>query len=233
MIDSETIVVVGGGHNGLICANYLARGLKRSVCKILVLEARNTPGGAATTRSFGELSGESKFRVSGVAHVLHSLDPAVCKSLALETSGFNRGAAIQTISLGRDGEHLTLGASDVSGRKLTHKDKNSYAHFKKEFRSYTTALKPLMSNKPPRLKNMDRSDLKTLAKLGWQLRFGLGAASMLEFLRVGGINIYDVLNEEFEDEHLKAALAVDAVLGHNMGPRTPGYSADLSAPASG
>ena len=76
-------------------------------------------------------------------------------------------------------------------------------------------------NKPPRLKDMDFKDKITLAKLGWKLRFGLGAESMSEFLRVGGINIYDVLNDVFEDPRLKGAMAVDAVMGQHMGPRTP------------
>ena len=51
--------------------------------------------------------------------------------------------------------------------------------------------------------------------------FGLGTESMREFLRVGGINIFDVLNETFDNSQLKAAIAVDAVMGHHMGPRTP------------
>jgi phytoene dehydrogenase-like protein len=97
----------------------------------------------------------------------------------------------------------------------------AYGDFKAQFRDYARALDPLMANRPPRLKNMDGGDKLTLAKLGWKLRFGLGADAMQEFLRVGGINMYDVLNETFQDERLKGALAADAVLGHHMGPRTP------------
>jgi phytoene dehydrogenase-like protein len=78
-----------------------------------------------------------------------------------------------------------------------------------------------MMNKPPRLKDMDGKDLFTLARLGGKLRFGLGKDSMREFLRVGGINIYDVLNEVFDNPGLKGAISVDAVLGHHLGPRTP------------
>ena len=69
---------------------------------------------------------------------------------------------------------------------------------------------------------MDFPDKKALAGLGWNLRMGLGREDMYEFLRVAAINIYDVLNEAFEDERLKGALATDAVLGSAMGPRTPG-----------
>ena len=69
---------------------------------------------------------------------------------------------------------------------------------------------------------MDFADTKTLAKLGWNLRLGLGRDTMYEFLRVAAINIYDVLNENFDDDRLKGALALDAVMGHAMGPRSPG-----------
>ena len=56
----------------------------------------------------------------------------------------------------------------------------------------------------------------TLAKLGGGIRMGLGRDSMYEFLRVAAINIYDVLNEAFDDERLKAAIAVDAVMGLSL-----------------
>ena len=210
--NSQTIVIVGGGHNGLVCAAYLARAGR----KVLVLEARDILGGGASTTSFAP-----GYHVSGLAHVLHSLSPKVCKDLNLESAGLQRGIAIDTISLDRDGNHLTLGLNEVSGGGLSQDDLQAYKAFKKEFRSYAQALEPLMMNKPPRLKDMDKRDLFTLASLGWKLRFGLGTKSMREFLRVGGINIYDVLNEVFDNPLLKGALAADAVMGQHMGPRTP------------
>jgi len=221
MTNSKTIVLVGGGHNGLVCATYLAKGLGPAGYTVQVLEARDQIGGAASTRCFGQDSCKGGFRVSAVAHVLHSLDPKIGRDLNLANAGLDRGPAIETISLGRKGDHLTLSATAASGNGLSTEDIESYASFKTEFRSYAKALKPLMTNRPPRLKNMDRRDLITLTKLGWALRFGLGANSMLEFLRVGGINIYDVLNEQFDSERLKGAIAADAVIGHHMGPRTP------------
>ena len=58
------------------------------------------------------------------------------------------------------------------------------------------------------------ADKATFAKLGWTLRLGLGRETMYEFLRVVGINIYDALNETFENERLKGALATDAIAKH-------------------
>lgn len=209
---TKSAIIVGSGHNGLVCATYLAK----DGYKVQILEARDTIGGGASTRQFAD-----GYKVSGLAHILHSLNPKVCKELNLTGAGMKVGDAIDTISLDRGGRHLTLGADNVSGGNLSEEDIQAYTAFKKEFRSYAKALEPLTMNKPPRLKDMDLKDKFTLAKLGWKLRFGLGTASMREFMRVGGINIYDVLNEVFDDPQIKGAIAADAVIGHHMGPRTP------------
>ena len=209
---TKSIIIVGGGHNGLVCATYLARAGHR----VLVLEARETAGGGVSSHHFAE-----GYQVAGLAHVLHPLNPKIIKDLDLKNAGLVTGDAIDTISLGREGRHLTLGTDTVTGDGVSTDDASAYAAFKTEFRGYAKALEPLTMNKPPRLKDMDRKDKFTLGKLGWSLRFGLGAASMSEFLRVGGINIYDVLNEIFKNPQLKGAIAADAVIGHHMGPRTP------------
>ena len=212
MTEPRSILIIGGGHNGLVCATYLARAGYR----VQVLEARDAAGGGLSGHQFAE-----GYRVAGLAHVLHPLNPRIVKDLDLVNAGLVTGDAIETISLGRDGRHLTLGVEGVTGPGLSSDDAAAYADLKKEFRRYVRALEPLTMNKPPRLKDMDRKDKFTLAKLGWSLRFGLGAASMSEFLRIGGINIYDVLNETINDAQLKGAIAADAVIGHHMGPRTP------------
>ncbi len=207
-----SVIIIGGGHNGLVCASYLAR----AGYTVEVLEARRTVGGGAATTTFG-----SGFKVSGLAHVLHSLHPAITEDLRLERAGLKTGAAIDTIALDKAGKHLTLGVNDVSGDQLSPEDIVAYRDFKKEYRDYASALEPLMMNKPPRLQHMDNKDKFTLAKLGWKLRFGLGADAMSEFFRVGGINIYDVLNDVFDDQRIKGAISADAVMGQHMGPRTP------------
>jgi phytoene dehydrogenase-like protein len=211
-VNPKSAIIIGGGHNGLVCASYLAK----AGYSVEVLEARSSVGGGAATTQFGD-----GFQVSGLAHVLHSLHPTVCKDLKLAESGLDTGAVIETIALDAMGNHLTLGKNDVAGSGLSAKDIEAYSEFKQEFRDYASALEPLMMNKPPRLKNMDNKDKFTLAKLGWKLRFGLGGDAMSEFLRVGGINIYDVLNDVFDDPRIKGAIAVDAVMGQHMGPRTP------------
>ena len=92
MTKSRSAIIVGGGHNGLVCATYLAK----TGYSVQILEARNTVGGGASTRNFAD-----GFKVSGLAHILHSLNPKICKELDLIGAGLKPGSAIDTISLDR------------------------------------------------------------------------------------------------------------------------------------
>ena len=208
----NSVIIIGAGHNGLVCANYLSI----AGYKVRVLEAQNVAGGGAVTSEFA-----TGFKVSGLAHLFHGLDPQILKDIGLQSTDFELGPEVKTIALAANGNHLLIGKDSVTGEALSEEDKHAYKEFKQEYYGFAKALKPLLLNKPGRLKNMDRADKFTFAKVGWGLRFGLGVDAMREFLRVGGINIYDVLNEKIENPHLKGAISVDAVMGHHMGPRTP------------
>jgi phytoene dehydrogenase-like protein len=212
MTDPVKALIIGAGHNGLVCATFLAR----AGYAVEIIEARDCVGGAAAPRAFAD-----GFTAPGLAHVTHGFNARATKELGLPDLANGRIGSLDTVALSRNGNHLFLSADTVAGADITQADLDAYHRFKREFRRYAAALDPLMMNKPPRLKDMDFKDKVTLAKIGLKLRFGLGRRSMSEFLRVGGANIYDVLNENFDHEGLKGAIAADAVLGHHMGPRTP------------
>jgi phytoene dehydrogenase-like protein len=86
---------------------------------------------------------------------------------------------------------------------------------------FAKALVPLLAKVPPRLGTGDWRDAAALARLGWQIR-KLGRSDMRELLRIGGMNVHDLLEEHFTLPALRGALAFDAVLGTNFGPRSPG-----------
>ncbi|MEO1246749.1 MAG: NAD(P)/FAD-dependent oxidoreductase [Pseudomonadota bacterium] len=213
MTDTADVIIVGAGHNGLTCAAYLARAGMQVIC----LESAPQPGGLSAKRSFGE-----HYRLPGLAHWSYPLSPTLCRELELERFGYVPGKPADTVVLDRSAGPLTLGGNSVSGESLSRQDAAEYPRFRDQYLEFAKVLRPVLKNRPPRLKDSDSRDKRTLARLGWDLRFGLGRDKMGEFLRVAGMNIFDLLNDTFSDERLKAAIAVDAVMGNGMGPRTPG-----------
>jgi phytoene dehydrogenase-like protein len=213
MTERSDAIVIGAGHNGLVCATYLARAGSNVLC----LEATGAAGGMSAPHTLGE-----HYRLPGLAHVAYPVGASIRRDLDLDRFGYAPGPAVDTVALVGDRRHLVIGRDGVSGPGLPEADAAVYRQFRDRYLAFAAALRPLFENKPPRLKDMDFRDKTNLAKLGWKLRFGLGREAMYEFLRVAAINIHDVLNDTFDDERLKGAIAADAVLGNAMGPRTPG-----------
>lgn len=205
-------IIVGAGHNGLVCAAYLAKAGR----KVLVVEANERVGGAAITREFSP-----GYSVSACAHLLHLLHPQIISDLSLRQHGFELAATdLNTIALAQNGDHLTINGKSVSGNGLSSSDQTAYGEFQDRLRRFARILQKSFMLRPPRLVHKNMTDLMTLAKLGLSVRM-LGREDMRELLRIGAINIYDVLQEDFQNELLKGVLGFDAVLGTNLGPRSP------------
>ena len=207
MTDIYHAMIVGGGHNGLAVATYLAKAGKR----VLVLEARDTLGGAAGTREF-----YPGFSVSECAHLLYGLHPRVVNELKLHIP--LAAKRLSTISLGREADHVKIDDGYVSN--VSSEDAGRYGEFHGKMMRYAKLLADTLTERPPKLAENDFSDKVMLAKLALKVRL-LGKQDMRELLRVGAINIYDVLEEELENPLLKGALSLDAVLGGFAGPRSP------------
>lgn len=205
---SYDCIVIGGGHNGLVCAATLAGGGR----SVLVLEAQPRVGGAAATVEFA-----AGFRVSACAHLLHLMPAALLRELELAAHGLTWSAQrMPTTALLPGGAPLPLSPSGLSGS-----DAASYADYSARMRRFARALAPLLAEVPPRLGTDRWADRWALLRMGWRIRM-LGRRDMRELLRIGGMNVFDLLEEHFDSDALKGALGFDAVLGANFGPRSPG-----------
>jgi len=204
-------IIVGGGHNGLVCAAALAR-KGRSV---LVLEAAAGIGGAAITREFAP-----GYRVSAGAHLLHAMPDSLVRSLDLERHGLRFAArGLPTCALGDRAAPVIFAGGTVRGAGAA--DAQAYGAFTAQLGRFARFMSHLDGTVPLRLSFGAWEERRAALALALKIRL-LGKRDMREFLRVLGMNAYDLLEDTFTSPLLKGALGFDATLGAEAAARSPG-----------
>ena len=208
-LDRYDSIIIGAGHNGLVCAAYLARAGHR----VLVLEAADTPGGLASTREF-----HPGFRAAPAHHASHFSD-RVAEDLELAKHGAEPlAAAEKIIGLDTSGEHVVVERNGVAG--VSAADGKAYDDFVETLTRFAATLEPFWGKTIPRIGNNSLGEMMTFAQLGLNIR-RLGKADMHEFMRIASLPARDLMDERFGNDLLKAALSWDGLIGSKMAPRSP------------
>jgi phytoene dehydrogenase-like protein len=201
-------IVIGAGHNGLVAAAYLAKRGK----KVLVLERRAIIGGSVVTETIGEGFTVDSVQTGG------SLRPDIIKHLKLSLPAPTEKPDL--ISLQPDGNHLILNAESIG--RFSEKDAARWPEFVRFMDKAANLLDIAYSTIMPRLpKNMSLSEGYGLMELGLDLRLA-GRTDMLNFIRALPMNAQELLEEYFESEIVKAAIAAVAIHGVTLGPMSAG-----------
>tara|TARA_R110001599_G_scaffold353817_1_gene598941 strand:- start:73417 stop:74964 length:1548 start_codon:yes stop_codon:yes gene_type:complete len=209
MSNPPDIVIIGAGHNGLVCAAYLARAGR----KVLVLEAGPQAGGLGATRAF-----TPGFRAS-VADTLPQLNRRLVKELELERHGFSLAAdALSTVTLSSSHAPITISSDGLTGASTA--DTTSYQQYLQLMQKFAKSINPFWHKRPPMLGSGGLKDAATLGQFGWNLRT-LGKTDMRELMRMIALPARDLMDEFFENPALKAALSWDANVGSKLAPRSP------------
>ena len=209
-------IIVGGGHNGLVCAAYLARAGR----KVLVLERRERGGGAAMSEEVFP-----GFRFSVFSYVVSLLRPEIIRDLELPRHGLHILPLESTLTPLADGNYLAQwNDHDQNRRELARhslRDAEAYDEFGMTLHHMARAIKPLLAMAPPDPTSFRFQELMQLKGLR-DYFLGLGKKRFHALHKLLTMSAADYLDEWFEGEALKGTKSASGIIGTLLGPRSPG-----------
>ncbi len=217
MADGYDVIVVGGGHNGLVAAAYLAKAGRR----VLVCERRHTVGGAAVSEHpFGP-----DFTVTSLSYVVSLLPRDMVRDLRLAEHGYHVYPQGPYFAPRRDGGYLALSDEPAVRYKEIAKfstaDAEAYERWDAWLGGLGRLVGPLLDTIPPRLGSKRTRDLLGQARLAAKLR-KVDVRAAFDLTRLFTASIADLVEERFESDAMRGVLSVSGVIGTWAGPRSAG-----------
>ncbi len=217
MAEQWDVLIVGGGHNGLVAAAYLARnGLRTLVC-----ERREVVGGAAVSEHpFGP-----EFTVTSLSYVVSLLPGDLVRDLRLDAHGYHVFPQGPYFAPRRDGRYLSLPA-DAAQRhaqiaKFSKHDADAYEAYDTRLARIAAIVRPMLHQIPPKLGSRRPGDLLGQAMLLRHLR-AVDTRLAVDLTRLLTGSIADLLDAYFVSDALRGVLSVSGVIGMWAGPRSAG-----------
>ncbi|MBI1853677.1 MAG: NAD(P)/FAD-dependent oxidoreductase [Planctomycetes bacterium] len=216
MAKSYDAIIIGAGHNGLVCAAYLAKAGR----KVLVLERRHLVGGAAVTEEL-----HPGFKFSVCSYVVSLMRPQIIRDLELPKYGFDLLPLDCAFLPLPDGRSLARWNDYARTRqeisRFSKKDAEVYPEYGHVMMQMGRFSKPIIDDVPPDPTSMNPFEILKLLRLGKRFR-ELGEDNGIAALKLFTMSAVDFLNEWFESDVLKAPMSVSGIIGTFLGVRSPG-----------
>jgi phytoene dehydrogenase-like protein len=212
-------IVIGGGHNGLVAAAYLAR----AGARVVVCEARHKTGGAAATDQ--PWPDHPEFRVTTLSYVMSLMPDTIVRDLHLARHGYRVHPVGPYVVPFPDGRVMIQYNDPAKNRdefaKFSKHDAEALERWEAWIGGLAAVLGPLLMSTPPQIGSKRPADLLEQLRLAWRLR-GLSVRTVGEVTRLLTMSVADLLDRFFESEQVKAVMAIDGLIGTWAGPHEAG-----------